>query len=614
MITPSLVSAVRSTELFESLGAADVEKLEPELRRVQLMGGDTLFHQADVGDCLYVVVNGRLRAVLEHSNGRETTLGEIGKGETAGEMALLTGEPRSATVRAVRDTELLALSKEGFNRLTATHPDMMLMLTRRIIERYWQTLREGPGSASAVYTIALVGTSPEVRLPDFARRLATALKSAGSVLHLDPRQLEMALGPGAAQIPPDHARNPAIVAWLNEQESAYRFILYQADATPSAWSRRCIRQADLVLLVGDAAGSPEPGPVESAMNLEVGVASSKQLVLLHSERKPLYPETGEWLARRSVDRHHHLLEDSSEDFGRLVRFLTGTATGLVLGGGGARSFAQIGVLRALREAGVTIDVVGGTSMGAFLAAECAMGWDAERMLEYNRRIWRKRWPIRDYTFPYMALIKGRRFQRILRETYGESRIEDLGLNFFCCSSNLTRATLTTHRTGTIWRALAASIAVPGLAPAIFENGDLLVDGAALDNLPIDVMHAQCNGTVFAVDVSPLVDLVVDSELAEPPSSWGLLIRRLFRREVRVPSILEILSRASSVASVQQVERLKRQAHLYLHPPIEAYSIFDTARIDELAALGYQYAQRVLAEWQRAAPTRKTRRSRLTVVA
>ncbi len=609
-----LASAVLSTELFESLGTADIEKLEPELRQVELKGGDTLFHQGDIGDCFYVVVNGRLRALLEQPDGRETVLGEIGKGETAGEMALLTGETRSATVRAVRDTEMLALSKDGFNRLAETHPRMMMMLTRRIIERYWQALREGPPSASAVHTIALVGTSPEVRLPDFARRLAAALESAGSVRHLDHDELDRALGFGASQIPHDHARNPAIVAWLNEQESTYRFMLYQADATPSAWSRRCVRQADLVLLVGDGGKSPQLGPVEVGMtHLELGLASSKQLVLLHAERKPLYPGTSEWLARRHVDRHHHLVENSSGDFSRIVRFLTGTATGLVLGGGGARSFAQIGVLRALQEAGVTIDVVGGTSMGAFLAAECAMGWDAGRMLEYNRRIWRKRWPIRDYTFPYMGLIKGRRFQRILRETYDESQIEDLGLNFFCCSSNLTRAALTTHRSGTIWRALAASIAVPGLAPAIFENGDLLVDGAALDNLPIDVMRAQCNGVVLAVDVSPLVDLVVDSALSEPPSSWGLLFRRLLRREVRIPSILEILSRASSLASVQQVEQLKRQAHLYLHPPIEAYSIFDTARIDDLAALGYEYGQRAIAEWQRGASTRRTRRSRLTVV-
>ncbi|MGH9369752.1 MAG: patatin-like phospholipase family protein, partial [Thermoanaerobaculia bacterium] len=244
--------------------------------------------------------------------------------------------------------------------------------------------------------------------------------------------------------------------------------------------------------------------------------------------------------------------------------------------------------------------------------------DTAKMVSYNREIWRKRWPIRDYTLPYIALIKGRRFERLIRELYGEGQIEDLALNFFCCSSNLTRARLVVHRRGMILKALAASVAVPGLAPPVFDNGDLLVDGAALRNLPIDVMRESCDGAVIAMDVSPSVDLAVDPLLMRNPSPWQLLIQDLTRtkRKFPVPTMLEILSRASSLSSLDQIEGLKPQATLYLHPPLEKYSMFDFDHLDALVQAGYEYAAPIIEQWRRSAAEAKptARRTRTTVVA
>ena len=617
---PAALTVLSSTELFEGLSAAELAELEPELEWMRLLGGDILFQQGEIGDCLYVVANGRLRAIVEHPNGSETILGEAGYIETCGEMAVLTGDVRSATVRAVRDTSLLRLSTQSFHRLMESHPDMALTLTRRIIQRFQRAMHGlPPARAGAVSTIAVVGIHPETPLAGFARRLAASLGAAGSVLHLDGAKLDAALGPGATQIPRDHARNDEILSWLSEQESNYRFLLYEADPTPSAWSSRCVRQADRILLVGRAALPPQPGPAELAMARRgEGEICRKELVLLHAERKPLYPGTRQWLDARRVDAHHHVVETADADYERLVRVVTGRATGVVLGGGGARSFAQIGMLRAIQEAGIAIDLVGGTSMGAYLGAQWAMGWDAAKMESYNRETWRKRWPIRDYTLPYMALIKGRRFEHATREIYGEAQIEDFALNFFCCSSNLTRARLAVHRRGMILRALGATICVPGLAPPIFENGDLHVDGAALDNLPIDVMRESCDGTVIAMDVSPSVDLAVDPLLTRNPSPWQLLFQDLTRtkRKFPVPTMLEILSRSSSLSSLQQVERLKPEATLYLHPPLEKYSIFDFDHLDALIRAGYEYAAPLITQWRRSTAETKppARRTRTTVVA
>lgn len=351
-----------------------------------------------------------------------------------------------------------------------------------------------------------------------------------------------------------------------------------------------------MILVAPEGGDPAPGPIETTMARQgLGEVRPVELVLLHKAKQPLYLGTSAWLAPRRLARHHHVTDGDDAELARLVRSLTGRATGLVLGGGGARSFAQIGVLRALEEAGVEIDLVGGTSMGAFLGAQVAMGWNARKMLQYNEVTWTKTKPLKDYTFPYMGLVTGRRFFAVARATYGDAQFEDLRIPFFCCSSNLTKASVMVHSAGPLWRALGASIAVPGLAPPAFENGELLADGAVLDNLPVDVMRARCDGHVIAVDVSPEEDLAVDKSLTMAPSSWSLLYKTLVGRRTGLPTIFELLMRSAGLGSVQQVETMKRLSDWFFHPPIEDYSIFDFGKIRVLEEAGYTHAKKFLAE-------------------
>jgi predicted acylesterase/phospholipase RssA len=230
------------------------------------------------------------------------------------------------------------------------------------------------------------------------------------------------------------------------------------------------------------------------------------------------------------------------------------------------------------------------------------------MTTWNTHLWAKLRPLKEYTLPFVGLTNPRSFIRLTRETYGEANVEDLGIPFFCCSSNITRARVEVFDRGPIWRWLGGSIAVPGIAPPLFERGDLLVDGAVLNNLPIDVMRERCDGTVIAVDVSPVEDLRADPVYTLCPSSWQILANRVnpFGEPLKVPSIFEILSRCASLSSVQQVDTLKGLADLYLHPPTERFSMFDWDRLAEMAEVGYAYARQVLADWQASARTRAPR--------
>ena len=231
--------------------------------------------------------------------------------------------------------------------------------------------------------IAVVPTSQGASLTDFCAKLCTALSSLGPTLHLNSRFLDDYLSPkGIAQISLDDPNSVNISRWLNKQESNYRYIVYETDPVPSEWTERCLRQADRLLLVGQAHLAAKLGEIEAKLIQSPRYKSlPTSLALLHATDGRSYRRTDEWLAVRKVKQHYHVFYNRGESIQRLARLLTSNGVGLVLGGGGARGFAHIGGLKALREFGIPIDKVGGTSMGSIIAGMAALEWDYDTMLQ-----------------------------------------------------------------------------------------------------------------------------------------------------------------------------------------------------------------------------------------
>jgi NTE family protein len=207
-----------------------------------------------------------------------------------------------------------------------------------------------------------------------------------------------------------------------------------------------------------------------------GESVEQVLIVLHENGDRLPVGTKRWLSPREINLHHHVRMNRSDDFKRLARFAAGRTIGLVLGGGGARGFAHMGVIRALTEAGVPLDIVGGTSIGALIAAQPAMGWDYQTMLEKNRECFVKAKPLSDYTIPLTSIIGGRKLDDCLKKGFQDIRIEDLWLNYFSLSSDLTTAQITVQRHGYLWEAVRASISIPGILPPVINGKSLLIDG------------------------------------------------------------------------------------------------------------------------------------------
>jgi CRP-like cAMP-binding protein len=358
--------------LFGSPDPALLAELERDVEWVTLASGQELFRHGDPGDAAYIVMSGRLRVV----DGAGRVLNEAAPGETLGEMALLADQPRSATVFAVRDSQLARIPTAAFNALIERYPSVLRRITSLLVARLWAHSVERKRGRATVKTIAIVAAGPRGDTVAFTRRLADALAKHGSTLHLHARAVDRALD--RAGISACGERDPAsvrLVQWLNEQEVAHQFVLYEADPHPSAWSERAARQADHVLFVADASEGPALGELERSLaeRWQDTRAPRRSLVLLRRSDAGEPRGTSALLDGREVEGHYHVRSDSIDDFARLARWLTGRAVGVVLGGGGARGFAHLGVLRALAETGVPIDWVGGTSIGAIVAANVARG-------------------------------------------------------------------------------------------------------------------------------------------------------------------------------------------------------------------------------------------------
>lgn len=598
----NLESAVLSETVVQDEEA--LRDIEAALEWVRLPGGEALYRQGDPPDSLYILVSGRLRKTLPQPDGSETALTELCRGEMVGEVSLLTGAARATNVYALRDSELLKLDRADLARLAEKYPQLILRLTRLLAQRLrLQTLgTRRQANTLATFTLLPMQTRPEAYAGflDFGRDFAAALGQQGAVLYLTSQQIDALFGQDQAQANLDDPDYGWLSAWLNEQEAHYRYILYVADPGLTPWTRRCIRQADRLLLVSPAQADPRPGEIEAEL-ARLSAQAARELVLLHPADTRRPSDTHRWLAPGRFDSHHHVRLGEIGHLRRLARRLTGGALGLALGGGGARGLAHIGVLQALAEAGLDIDLVGGTSMGSLVGALFALGFDHSQMLRLARRF-SSPFKLYDLTLPLVSFFKSEKVTRVMQDVFEDARIEDLWAPYFCISTNLTRAAPMIHRQGPLWQAVRASSAIPGVFSPVLYEDDLLVDGAVLNNLPIDVMRDLSEGgPIVAVNVMPEVDLVKSYQFGASVSGWEVLRNKLnpFSNDFQAPLLFENLLRVISLNDVHQVRSKLDLADLYIRPDVARFSLLDFRSYRPIIDIGYQQARQDVRAWQAA---------------
>jgi len=606
-----LRSALRCNPTLAALHADFRRDLGDTLEPVRLLSGEKLFGQGEPGDSLYLVVNGRLRVMAVSTDGAESSVAEIGQGETVGEMALMTGEPRSGSVWAVRDTHLGRLDSTGYVSLLRKHPEQMMRLFGgRVSQRLARANRGESQISSGIRTLAVVAAGPDVRLDEFCTQLQESLSLiAPSTLvssqlvahHFGDASLAHAAGWDGSFF--------GVTEWMSRLESECSCVIYQADSQLTPWTERCIRQSDEILVVADSQSDPRPGEVESELldYLPPRTSQKRSLVLLHRAGATI-SGTADWTSRRRPARHYHVREGQTGDYDRLARFLTNRAVGLALGGGFARGLAHLGVFEALDELGIPIDAVGGASMGAIVGGLVNQGWSYERCIGEIREGCKD--SFNDMTLPFVAFKRGGRFSQVIVNFFGDSRIEDLPLPYFCVSANLNRAEVACHTQGTIAKAVLASSRAPAIFPPIVYDGELHVDGGLINNVPVDLMKPFTNqGIVIGVDVSPPHELSDVIDYGFDVSGWDAMRSRfgIFGRKKNfLPSLPLVLMRTIEFGGVAFKAARHRFADVYLQPPLLGFKRTDWHHAERIVEVSRQHALEQIGEWHAATQLRKAR--------
>jgi len=573
-------SLLAECELFAQLTPDALDALARQATPLTLRGGARLFAAGDAPDAIYIVASGRLRVTLSDGS----FLGYVARLEPLGEIGAISGETRSADVHAIRDSVLVRLGRDELLAFLLAQPTALVAMARVLIHRLRQnqlhTQRQSIRSARAFTVIAV---SPEEDAAALARSLARELEHHDRVRLLEPTHVEAEW----AERSQSDADDDALIEWLSELEHRHRYLVYAGAREPDAWTQRALRQADRILIVVPADLPSQATPMVAALKAS-GVLANIELVL--APRGEHCADVEGW--KQLTGAHAHYFADAGDEaaVARLARQITGRGIGLVFGGGGARGFAHLGLIRALHELAIPVDLVGGSSMGAFVAALLACGYSVEEMRYLARDMFVEHNLLNDYLIPPRgSLIRGRKFLRQMREIFGERRIEDLRLPFFCVSTNLTRGAPMLHDAGSLAAWVTASMSVPGIAPPTAWQGELLVDGAVVNSLPTDLMLALDRGPIIASDVSTEGGLRVPG--IEGPDTEALFN---WNGPGDAPGLREILFRTATLTSESGVKRRAAMAEVYLRMPVGEIGMFDWKRIDEIIERGYRFALEQLA--------------------
>ena len=566
----SLRERLRSFPILSDVNDAALKLLLAEATWFGLPGGTLLKREGENNQALFLVVTGCLGVFAQDDHGHRRLVAHVPAGETVGEMSLISGEAHSAQLVALRDTELLRVSPDGFNSLIARHPRVMLNLMRIVVHRLQETTH-APADGARPKTFAIVPIQDGLASAPIAHRIAGILTDMGS---------------RAAVLDSTAADQSA--EWFSNFEAAHDVVFYRGDAPDSPWTNLCLRQSDRIFLL---ARSDQPLPLRplDMPAFKERASGLPELMLLHpSSQKQGLPE--HFALRTGLfESHHHVRQGNLDDIRRLARFISGRAVGLVLAGGGARGFAHIGVIKALKEANVPFDHLGGASMGAIIAAGVADEWSIEELTERVRAAFVDTNPLSDYTLPLIAIVRGKKVSTLLRKNFGDLRIEEMAKPFFCVSSDLTTGRTHEHRSGLVWRALRASVALPGILPPVTHHGHLLVDGGVMNNLPVDIMKRDAHGPIIASDVTGEIDLQArDDRYGERPIWW-----LIWQRMSGTPSIVSILMRSGTVGSEAQRRLVREQADYLFEPPLVGIGLRDWHSFDRAVREGYEHAMQMI---------------------
>jgi len=506
-----------------------------------LAGGSILYRQHAPSKAVYFVLSGRMIVARNGAEG-QNIIGYVGTGEPVGEMSLILDEPHTATVYALRDAEIIAIDHDQFDALCAEHGDLAIAMSRFILRRS-RPPKKPQIEKSSPKVFVLIGSSPSINIDDYADKLTRTIQKDDMSVHL--------LN--------EHSNIPDNQTFEN-LENNHDIIIISTRVGDSPWYRFALRHADrfFVFARRDAV-PPKPFPLSPKTNSPARRFRMVDLVMIDEGIKTC--PVLEWRNALDAQRIFHWRDDAA--IARLARVITGRSIGIVMSGGGARAYAHIGVVRALRQANIPIDFI--------------------------RRAFVESNPLSDFRLPVISLAAGRIVTERLRNHFGDALIEEFDLPFFCVSADLAKGVEQIHRTGFVREALRASISLPGILPPVVMNDQLLVDGGLINNFPTDIMSLTHRGKNIGVDVARR-STIDPADFINAPGFIEWVMTRGFRSP---PPIVSLLMRSATTR--RESTMYNHQADISITPEVNGVDLRAWKKYDLAVEEGYKATIKALDE-------------------
>ncbi len=566
------------TRLFGEISDDQLFHLLSATEELVLEAGQYVIYQGEVGLAFYIVISGRFRALHNTENGI-SILGDISPGDPIGEFSLFTNEAYSASVVALRKSTILRLKYDDYLMLVTHFPDFSISLSKILINRMRRNTFQNKTGTSPK-NIAIINLQPQNDLSQYTNEIQNQFRDMGSEIRIY-----------------DHLIHTSgnVEDNFDEMEKQDGLNILVCSIEEIEWAKLCLVYCDLIIVATGFNANSEIYEIEEQLNLYSHNVLNKKIYLLlfHPENAPLPSNTKRWFKNRNIDLHIHVRQNNLRDIRRFCRIVTNQANGLVLGGGGARGFAHVGVIKALLESGFEFDFIGGTSIGGIIGIGISRyDFDLEKVNELCKIGVKQKITSYDFTLPFISLISGRNFRKYLNILFGETELEDLWINAYCVSTDYSNASLKVHEKGLARLQTEASAAIPGVYPPVIIDKHLHIDGGVIDNLPVEAMYNKPVKHVVAVSLS--AETTIPVNLEKIPSSWSLLWNKIrnVKRE-KLPGFSSILINSFTINSRHKQEKSKPQVSIFLELDLKEYGFLEGGKWEQIIQKGYDQTKKYL---------------------
>jgi predicted acylesterase/phospholipase RssA/CRP-like cAMP-binding protein len=598
--TEPVVAWLATSRFCAGLDAEAVKAIAGQLQVRPFTAGETLASAGDAVTEFWIVAEGELDSFLIDARGREQRLGTVQQGETVGELAILENMPARPIRYSARTHGTLLTAPAAMLRVwVENYPRVMQNLFATLSSRF----KAVTGVASRKLPsprLGIVVTSPRGYL--LAGRLASRLLAAGERLRVWAREPSLLISPGSwPEDLPVHELATGDAPLLEPPPPGVdrQIVVWSAGSGEPVEAR-----AQQLLGCDEVLWLREPRDVatvtqnpESLSAMQEDLERKVRIVWLLDADTPVAPLASGWKLKKAdlrvpiESKKSTLSRLECQGLDRLVRALRGYSIGLALAGGGAKGMAHLGVLQALEQAGLSFDVMSGTSAGAMVGILYSAGMPPEEAIEnFLRDLTPSRlirflpaWP----NWYLVAQYRRRAWDGLLRRYLHDWRLEQLLIPFHAITVDLVQVGTVVRSQGDAVHAILESINLPIVSRPILSDGMALVDGGVLNNLPADVLAESGVDFVVGVDVSSHVRPEFAGNRPDMPTA-----------KMKDAGVLDTLFRIFESQAHNLGKFRNRAVDFWIRPDVSGFGLAEFHRTADIARAGQTAAVEKIPELTR----------------